>query len=166
MVSRIACPVLWVGRAVRAMYSHRQAVLTPSRGRDKRPAGRASWSLGRRRAALVMLQHHGTPHSSPKNHKARPRYHELLNQDTSGLHHLNCTPTTAFRGFRLGARRAMVSTHHKRRATTSGSLETPPFGLLFPLPRGVGRACRCASIARALPPVEETGKAIVGVQLR
>ena len=64
------------------MLSHRQAVLTPSRGRDKRPAGRAFRSLGRRRAALVMLQHHGAPHSLPKGRKARPGYHELLNQDT------------------------------------------------------------------------------------
>ena len=31
----------------------------------------------------VMLQHHGTPHALPKNDEARPRYHELLNQDTS-----------------------------------------------------------------------------------
>ncbi len=87
VASRIACPVLWVGRAAPAMPKHRQAVLTPSRGRDKRPTGRrASWSLGRRRAAPVMLwvilQHHATPYSSPKNHKARPRYHEHLNQDT------------------------------------------------------------------------------------
>ena len=72
---------------MQAMLEHRQAVLTPSRGWDKRPAGRALCSLGRRRAApmihWVMLQHHGAPLSSPKNHKARPRYHELLNQDTS-----------------------------------------------------------------------------------
>ncbi len=87
VASRIACPALWVGRAAQAMLEHRQAVLTPSRGRDKRPAGRAFRSLGRRRAApkmpWVMLQHHGAPHSSPKGRKARPRYHELLNQDTS-----------------------------------------------------------------------------------
>ncbi len=54
----------------------------------------------------------------------------------------------------------MVSSHHKRRATTSGSLETPPLGSLFPLPRGVERGCRWASIARALPPAEATARAL------
>ncbi len=83
---------------------------------------------------------------------------------SSGLHQLNCTHTTALRGFRLGAGRAVVCVHHKRRATTSGSLATPPFGSLFPSPRGVGKACRWAAIARASPPAEETGKAIVCVQ--
>ncbi len=48
--------------------------------------------------------------------------------------------------------------------TTSGGLATPPFGSLFPSPRGVGKACRGAAIARASPPAEETGKAIVWVQ--
>ncbi len=60
--------------------------------------------------------------------------------------------------------RAGVWVHHKRRATTSGSLATPPFGSLFPLPRGVGKACRWPRIAYASPPAGETGKAIVGVQ--
>ena len=87
-------------------------------------------------------------------------------QATSRLYHLNCTPTTVLRGFRLGARRAVVPNHHKRCATTPGSLATPPGGSLFPSPRGVGKACRWAGIARAFPPAEETGKAIVGVQLR
>ena len=32
-----------------------------------------------------------------------------LGETTSGLYHLKCTPTTALRGFRLGARRAVVS---------------------------------------------------------
>ena len=101
----------------------------------------------------------------------------------SGLYQLNCTHTTALRGFRLGARRALVCVHHKRRATTSGSLATPPFGSLFPsprgsrgrpphtvsgghppvAPRGVGKACRWPRIACASPPAEETGKAIVWV---
>ncbi len=36
--------------------------------------------------------------------------------------------------------------HHKRRATTSGSLATPPFGSLFPSPRGVGKAFRWGAI--------------------
>ncbi len=81
----------------------------------------------------------------------------------SGLHQLNCTHTTALRGFRLGARRAVVLEHHKRRATTSGRLATPPFGSLFPSPRGVGKAFRWAAIACASPPAEETGKAIVWV---
>ncbi len=72
----------------------------------------------------------------------------------------------------------MMLEHHKRRATTSGSLAMPPFGSLFPSPRGVGKACRpvlrssgaaaaeggWAAIARASPPAEETGKAIVWVQ--
>ena len=59
---------------------------------------------------------------------------------------------------------AMECVHHKRRATTSGSLATPPFGSLFPSPRGVGKAFRWAAIACASPPAEETGKAIVWVQ--
>ncbi len=42
-----------------------------------------------------------------------------------------------------------------------GGLARPPFGSRFPLPRGVGNACRWASIARASPPAEETGNAIV-----
>ncbi len=46
--------------------------------------------------------------------------------------------TTALRGFRLGARRAVMLEHQKRRATTSGGLARPPFGSLFPPPRGVG----------------------------
>ena len=86
VASRIVCPVLWVGRAAPAMPKHRQAVLTPSSGRDKRPVGRAFRSHGLHRAApvmlWVMLQHHGAPHSLPKARKARPGYHELLNQDT------------------------------------------------------------------------------------
>ncbi len=101
----------------------------------------------------------------------------------SGLHQLNCTHTTALRGFRRGARRAVMLEHHKRRATTSGSLATPPFGSLFAsprgsrgrpphtvsgghrpvAPRGVGKAFRWAAIAGASPAAEETGKAIVGV---
>ncbi len=47
--------------------------------------------------------------------------------------------TTVLRGFRLGARAVMLE-HHKRRATTSGGLARPPFGSIFPLPRGVGNA--------------------------
>ncbi len=102
----------------------------------------------------------------------------------SGLYPLNCTPTTALRGFRLGACRAVVCVHPTRRATTSGSFATPPFGSRFPLPRGsrgrpphtvsgghppvaprgVGKACRWAAIACASPPAEETGKAIVWAQ--
>ena len=38
---------------------------------------------------------------------------------------------------------------------------TPPRGLLFPLPRGIGNARRCAGIAFTPPPAEETGKAIL-----
>ncbi len=38
----------------------------------------------------------------------------------SGLYQLNCTHTTALRGFRLGARRAVLLDHHTRPATTSG----------------------------------------------
>ncbi len=51
--------------------------------------------------------------------------------------------------------------HHKRRATTSGGLGAPPYGSLFPPPRGVEDAGRCSGIAGAPPPAEETGKAIV-----
>ncbi len=48
--------------------------------------------------------------------------------------------TTVLRGFRRGARRAEMLEHHNRRATTSGGLARPPFGSLFPSPRGVGNA--------------------------
>ncbi len=102
----------------------------------------------------------------------------------SGLYQLNCTHTTALRGFRLGARRAVVCIHHKRRATTCGSLATPPFGSHFPSPRGsrgrppptvaggpppvaprsVGKAWRWPPNACASPPAGETGHAIVWVQ--
>ena len=54
--------------------------------------------------------------------------------------------------------------HHKTRATMSGGLGRPPSGSLFPSPRGVGKPCRWARIARGFPPTEETGKAIVGGQ--
>jgi hypothetical protein len=37
MVYRIAFPDLWVGSAASAMPVHRQAVLTPSRGPERRP---------------------------------------------------------------------------------------------------------------------------------
>ncbi len=87
----------------------------------------------------------------------------IMSRRPSGLYQLNCTPTTALRGFRLGARRAVVCVHHKRRATTSGSLATTPFGSLFPSPRSVGKACRWPRIAGTSPPTEETGKAIVWV---
>ncbi len=40
MAHRIAFPVLWVGSAAPAMPGHRQAAVTPSRGREKRPSGR------------------------------------------------------------------------------------------------------------------------------
>ena len=39
--------------------------------------------------------------------------------EASGLYQLNCTPTTVLRGFRLGARRALVS------CTTSGARRRP-----------------------------------------
>ncbi len=81
----------------------------------------------------------------------------------SGLYQLNCPHPPALRGFRLGARRAVGCVHPNRRATPSGSLATPPFGSLFPSPRGVGKAFRWAAIACASPPTEETGKAIVWV---
>ena len=54
VASRIAYPVLWVGSVAPAMPEHRQAAVTPSRGPDKRPFGRACGPLGRRRAGLVM----------------------------------------------------------------------------------------------------------------
>ncbi len=44
----------------------------------------------------------------------------------SGLYQLNCTHTTALRGFRLGARRAVMLEHHKRRATTPGAAGASP----------------------------------------
>jgi len=39
--------------------------------------------------------------------------------------------------------------HHKRCATTSGSLARPPEWSLLPSPRGVGNAWRCFGIAGA-----------------
>ena len=81
---------------------------------------------------------------------------------TTSTHFHNSVPhTTAPRGSRLGARRAVMPGHHKGRATTTGSLGAPPSGSLFPPPRGVEDACRCLGIAGAPPPTEETGKAIV-----
>ncbi len=95
---------------------------------------------------------------------------------TSGLYQLNCTYTTALRGFRLGARRALVCMHHKRRATTPGaagaspayvaggtpplspgSLATPPFGSLFPLPRG-SRGRPPHNVAGGTPPGGPPGR--------
>ncbi len=78
---------------------------------------------------------------------------------------LTCTISRIIRRssevIRLGARRAVTLEHHTRRATTSGGLGRPPFGSRFPLPRGVGNACRWTRIARASPPAEGTGNAIV-----
>ncbi len=51
--------------------------------------------------------------------------------------------------------------HRKWRATMSGGLRAPPAGSLFPLPRGVGNARRCAHIAFASPPAKETENAIL-----
>ncbi len=82
----------------------------------------------------------------------------------SGLHQLNCTHTTALRGFRLGARRALGCVHHKRRATTSGSLGKPPFRSRMRPVGGRRKVLTMHRIACASPPTEETGKAIVGVQ--
>ena len=75
--------------------------------------------------------------------------------------HNSVCHTTAPRGSRLGGWRAVMPGHHKRRATTSGGLGAPPYGSLFPPPRGVEDAGRCPGIAGAPPPTEETGKAIV-----
>ncbi len=127
----------------------------------RRVAFRAFWARQRR---LTISRIAGAPLYAQKTRKDDHTYHPIMIEGTSGLHRLKCTHTTALRGFRLGARRALVCVHHKRRATTSGSLATPPFGLLFPSPRGVGKAFRWAAIACASPPAEETGKAIVWVQ--
>ncbi len=45
---------LRVGGVAPTMSGHRQAALTPSGGREKRPFGRPFRLFGRRRAALVM----------------------------------------------------------------------------------------------------------------
>ncbi len=45
---------LRVGGGAPAMPGHRQAAVTPSGGREKRPFGRPCRPFGRRRAALVM----------------------------------------------------------------------------------------------------------------
>ncbi len=74
----------------------------------------------------------------------------------SGLYQLNCTHTTALRGFRLEARRAVVCMHHKRCATTSGSLATPPFGSHFPSPRG-SRGRPPHTVSGGHPPVAPRG---------
>ena len=54
--------------------------------------------------------------------------------------HNSVCHTTAPRGSRLGGWRAVMPGHHKRYATTSGGLGAPPYGSLFPPPRGVGDA--------------------------
>ncbi len=55
----------------RRVSGHRQAALTPSGGREKRPFGRPCGPLRSRRAALVMRPHHGGPRSGPEE-PARP----------------------------------------------------------------------------------------------
>ncbi len=47
----------------RRVSGHRQAAVTPSGGREKRPYGRPCGLLRSRRAALVMGPHHGGPRS-------------------------------------------------------------------------------------------------------
>ncbi len=56
---------------MRAMLSHRQAVPTAPRIRETRPYGRPSEVSGQRRAALVMLPHHGAPRSWPETSEGR-----------------------------------------------------------------------------------------------
>ena len=60
--------------------------------------------------------------------------------------------------------RAVMLTHHKRRATTTGGLATRrPEGRLF-RPLGASRTLGDASgIAVASPPAEETGNPILGL---
>ena len=90
----------------------------------------------------------------------------------SGLYHLYCTHTTALRGFRLGARcaclreaeaplrrrQAVVPTHHKRRATTSESLATPPFRVAFPIPSGRRKGLPVGRHRLRTPPCRGNGK--------
>ncbi len=47
-----------VGSVAPTMPEHRHAAVTPSGGREKRPFGRLCRPFGRRRAVLVMRQHH------------------------------------------------------------------------------------------------------------
>ncbi len=86
---------------------HRQNFSTPSDGPLTRPERRLAKAFGRRRARFAMPRI-ATAHAP------------------SGLHQLNCTHTTALRGFRLGARRAVMREHHKRRATTPGAAGASP----------------------------------------
>ncbi len=72
-------------------------------------------------------------------HPSTKLCHSRRDQTSTYLHDF-AYHTTVLRGFRLGARRAVMLEHHKRRATTSGGLARPPFGSLFPPPRGVGNA--------------------------
>ena len=71
MVHMIVFRGLRVGSGAPAMSGHRQAALTPSGGREKRPFGRPCGFLRSRRAALVMDRHHGGPRSGPEK-PARP----------------------------------------------------------------------------------------------
>ncbi len=108
-------------RKVAGDAAHRQNFSTPSDGPHTRPQRRLTKAFGRRRPRFAMPRI-ATAHAP------------------SGVDKQKFNPTKAVRGLPLGARRAVMLEHHKRRATTSGSLATPPFGSLFPSPRGVGKA--------------------------
>ncbi len=69
---------LRVGSVAPAMSGHRQAAPTPSGGREKRLCGRPCRPFGRRRAALVMRQHHGGPRSGPEETRKAVRCVTLL----------------------------------------------------------------------------------------
>ena len=86
-----------------------------------------------------------------------PKYHVYLV--------LPCTISRIIRRssevIRPGARRAAMRSPSQTPGNAAGGLGRPPFGSRFPLPRGVGNACRWPRIARASPPAEGTGNAIV-----
>ncbi len=67
----------------RRVSGHRQAAVTPSGGREKRPSGRPCTSFGRCRAALVMDRHHGGPRSEPNNLQGRRMCHPPMKVSTS-----------------------------------------------------------------------------------
>ncbi len=72
------------GSVVPTMSGHRQAAVTPSGGREKRPFGRPCRPLRSRRAALVMRPHHGGPRSGPESLQGRQMCHPPMKVSTKG----------------------------------------------------------------------------------
>ncbi len=73
------------GNAAPAMSGHRQAAVTPSGGREKRPLGRPCGLLRSPRAALVMDPHHKGHAPGLKNPQGRQMCHPPMKVSTDGL---------------------------------------------------------------------------------